>query len=76
MQTHDEAVELYSNPTRSIVLATVVVGTETVEFENDAPQVIARAVPLSVNLNSSKSPSDGVPVKLVDMLVMAVAKPV
>jgi len=59
-----------------VVLATVVVGRATVEAENDAPQVIARPVPLSVSQNCRKSPVEGVPLKFVVIEVIAVARPV
>lgn len=55
---------------------TVVVGSATVVAAKDAPQVIARAVPSSVNQNSSRSPVAGVPDRFVVMLVMAAPRPV
>jgi hypothetical protein len=59
------------------VLITVVVGNATVpEAANEAPQVIARAVPSSVSQNLKKSPVEGVPERLVVIEVMAVFSPV
>lgn len=59
-----------------MVLITVVVGSATVVAPNDAPHVIALAVPLSVKRNSIKSPSTGVPDRLVVIEVIAAASPV
>ena len=55
---------------------TVVVGNATVVATKDAPQVMALAVPSSVNLISSLSPSEGVPDRLVVIEVIAVPSPV
>jgi len=66
----------HSKRTRSFVERTVVVGSAMVVAANDAPHVIARAVPLSVSQNSRKSPSFGVPDRLVVIEVIAVARPV
>lgn len=65
-----------SKPTRSMVDITVVVGRITVVEANDAPHVIPLAVPASVNLNSTRSPSTGVPERFVVMEVMSVPRPV
>lgn len=65
-----------SRPTLSIVDMTVVAGRVTVVEANDAPHVIARAVPSSVNLNSIRSPSTGVPDRFVVIEVIAVPNPV
>lgn len=59
-----------------MVEITVVVGRATVVATKLPPKVIALAVALSVNLNSIKSPSTGVPDKFVVIEVMAVARPV
>lgn len=65
-----------AKPTINIADITVVVGSATVLASNDAPQVIARAVPLSVIRIISISPSTGVPVRLVVIDVIAWARPV
>ena len=62
------------NPTRSIVEITVVVGNVTVVLANDAPQVMARAVALSVICIIIISPATGVPVRLVVIDVIATAR--
>jgi len=59
-----------------MVLITVVVGKATVVAPKEAPQVIALAVPSSVNLNSILSPSTGVPERFVVIEVIAAFKPV
>lgn len=59
------------NPTSRRVLITVVVGSATVDASNEAPHVIARAVPLSVMSILSMSPSTGVPVRFVVIEVIA-----
>ena len=64
------------NPTRSIVEITVVVGNVTVVLANDAPQVMARAVALSVICIIIISPATGVPVRFVVIEVIACASPV
>lgn len=55
---------------------TVVVGSATVLASNDVPQVMARAVPLSVMSMRRVSPSTGVPERLDVIEVMAWASPV
>lgn len=55
---------------------TVVVGSATVDASNDAHQVIARAVPLSVICITIISPFTGVPVSPLVILVIACASPV
>jgi len=55
---------------------TVVVGNATVVAVNDAPQVMALAVPLSVICIIIKSPSTGVPERFVVNEVIACASPV
>lgn len=55
---------------------TVVAGNDTVEFSNDAPGAIVRAVPLSVKLQRCISPSAGVPTSPVVREVILTARPV
>ena len=69
------AVE-YINPTVSILLITVVVGNATPPATNEAPHVIARAVPLSFISKTSVSLFAGVPVKFVVIEVIATASAV
>jgi hypothetical protein len=76
MQRHFEVATFHVKATSSRVEMTVVVGNATVDDSNDAPQVIARAVPLSVIEIQSVSPLTGVPVRLLVMLVIAWASPV
>jgi hypothetical protein len=71
MQRHLDVATFQVKATSRRVEMTVVVGNATVDASNDAPQVIARAVPLSVNEIQSVSPFTGVPLKLVVMLVIA-----
>jgi hypothetical protein len=59
------------NPTVSKVDITVVVGKVTVLDSKDAPQLIARAVPLSVILIIKQSSDSGVPVRFVVNEVIA-----
>lgn len=58
------------------LFATVVVGSATPDATNDAPQVIARPVPSSLMRKNSLSKLAGVPVRFVDIEVMAVASAV
>lgn len=74
MQRQTDAFQM--KPTSSRVDITVVVGRATVEAWNDAPQVIARAVPLSVIAIQSVCPSVGVPDRLVVKEVIAAARAV
>lgn len=64
------------NKTSSRVDITVVVGSATVDASNDAHQVIARAVQLSVILHTWRSQSFGVQVSPVVIEVIAVASAV
>lgn len=74
---HCQVVPLYSTNTRSIVLMTVATGSDMVVEANDAPQVMALDVPLSVNLNSRSCPSTApVLTRLVDIEVIAAASAV
>jgi len=63
------------NPTMSMALATVVVGSATVLASKLAPHVIARPVPLSVIRTTRVCPSAGLPVRFVviDVIVCASA---
>ena len=63
-------------PTVITLEATVVVGSGTPEATNEAPQVIARAVPSSLMRIVSLSKFAGVPDRLVVIEVMAVASAV
>ena len=58
------------------MFATVVVGRATPDATNDAPHVIARAVPLSLIRMKSLSKLAGVPDRFVVIEVMAVASAV
>ncbi len=58
------------------LFATVVVGSATPDATNDAPQVIARAVPSSLIRMKSLSKLAGVPDRFVVIEVMAVASAV
>ena len=73
---HFEVVGFQKNPTSNKVEMTVLVGRATVEASKLVPQVIARAVPLSVNPKMSESKEPGVPERFVVMEVIAAAKPV
>src|SRR5215468_10674264 len=64
------------NPTTSRFEITVVVGNATPTASNDAPQVIARAVPSSLILKISLSKLFGVPDRFVVIDVIAVANAV
>jgi hypothetical protein len=64
------------NPTSNLVEITVVVGNAAAPASNDAPQVIALAVPLSVIAIHNFCPSVGVPDKLVVNEVIAAANAV
>lgn len=64
------------NPTVVTLFATVVVGNATPDATNEAPQVIARAVPLSLIRKVRRSKFAGVPVRFELMDVMAVASAV
>lgn len=61
------------NPTVRTLLAVVVVGSGTPDATNDAPHVIARAVPLSLIRIINLSKLFGVPVKFVVIDVIAAA---
>lgn len=69
------ALVLYCNTTANGVEITVVVGRVTVLDTNEAHHVIARAVPLSLNMISIISHSTGVPERLVVIDVIACARP-
>lgn len=73
---HFEVAEFQINKLSRRVEITVVVGRAMVEASNDAHQVIALAVQLSVILHKCISQSTGVPVRLVVIEVIAVARPV
>jgi hypothetical protein len=66
----------HTNPTSRRVDMTVVVGRATVLASNDAPHVIARAVPLSVIAIQSVCPIVGVPERFVVKDVIAAASAV
>ena len=63
MHRHFEVTEFQANITSSRVLITVVVGKATVDASKLDPQVMARAVPLSVIEIQRTSPIAGVPVR-------------
>jgi hypothetical protein len=73
MQSHVEDVLFQIRRTYIVFVATVVTGRVAPLEANDAPHAMARAVPSSFMRIINWSPSTGVPVRLVVMLVIAAA---
>ena len=71
-QRHLFVSESQIKPTSNLIVAIVLCGNVEDASSNPKPQVIARAVPLSVNEILIESPSTGVPLKLVVILVISV----
>ena len=71
IQRHLDVAAFHINPTSSLLVDTVVVGSITVELSNEAPQVIAIAVVPVIEIHSF-CPFVGVPDKFNVKEVIAV----
>ena len=76
MHRHLDVAVFHLKKASSLVEITVVVGNDADPASNDAPHVMARAVPLSVKSIDNESPSTGVPERLVVIDVIAADNPV